>query len=431
MDVRHCFKALNKNSGSISTIISLRFKTLTTLLNGILVNYYRIALKTVFLSLRPTMRYLRWLLFPFSLLYGLVVIIRNWCYDAGLFKSERFDKPVISIGNLDVGGAGKSPMTEYLVRLLKNDYKLATLSRGYGRKTKGYLVAQLHGGVPGVPTVPYKKSGTGVSPTLAEEIGDEPAQFKNKFPDITIAVCERRAEGIKNLLPAHDLILLDDAYQHRAVEPGLSILLFDYNRVREPQILLPAGNLREPFSGRWRAQVIIVTKCPAILSTEEQTEIAHKIEPLPYQQLFFTSITYQQPHYLQGQPAEISIDKDTTIFLLTGIANARPLISYLKGFTSNIIHHNYPDHHLFTLKNIIKLAGEYAACNSQKKIIITTEKDAQRLEEFRLNTGELGVQDLPFYAIPIKVAFLNGSGQQFDQIVINYVREHTKDHSIH
>ncbi|MDF2431727.1 MAG: tetraacyldisaccharide 4-kinase [Mucilaginibacter sp.] len=380
------------------------------------------------------MKYLRWLLFPFSLLYGLAVIIRNWCYDAGLFKSERFDKPVIAIGNLDVGGAGKSPMTEYLVRLLKKDYKLATLSRGYGRNTKGYLVAQLYEGVPGVPgvpTVPYKKNGTGVSSSLAAEIGDEPAQFKNKFPDITVAVCEKRAEGIKNLLPDHDLILMDDAFQHRAVEPGLSILLFDYNRIREPHLLLPAGNLREPFSGRWRAQVIIVTKCPAVLSIEEQNEVANKIESLPYQQLFFTTIVYQQPHNLQGQPAAISIDKNTTVFLLTGIANASPLLGYLKGLTPHVIHHNYPDHHPFTLKNITKLAGEYAACASQKKIIITTEKDAQRLEEFRLDTGNTGIQDLPFYVTPIKVEFLNGTGQQFDQIVINYVREYTTNHSIY
>jgi tetraacyldisaccharide 4'-kinase len=368
------------------------------------------------------MKYLRWLLFPFSLIYGLVVIIRNWCYDAGAFTSHRFNKPVISVGNLEVGGAGKSPMTEYLVRLLKNDYKIATLSRGYGRKTKGYLVA----GEAGAPLAQF-----GVAAPPAVLIGDEPAQFKHKFPDVTVAVCEKRAEGIKKLLPDHDLILMDDAYQHRAVEPGLSILLFDYNRISQPHLLLPAGNLREPFSGRWRAQIIIVTKCPVPLGKDEQIELAQKIAPLPYQQLFFTSIAYQQLQSMEGQQANVLIDNDTTVFLLTGIANAGPLLNYLSGFTSHVIHHNYPDHHPFTLKNISKLAGEYFACSSQKKIIVTTEKDAQRLQEFRVNSEVPAIENIPFFVIPISVEFLNSSGRQFDQIIIDYVREHTTNHSVH
>ncbi len=354
------------------------------------------------------MKYLRWLLFPFSLLYGLVVIIRNWCYDSGLFKSHKFNKPIISIGNLDVGGAGKSPMTEYLIRLLKDEHKLATLSRGYGRETTGFLTATVT--------------------TTATETGDEPAQFKLKFPDITVAVCEKRVEGIKNLLPDHDLILMDDAYQHRAVEPGLSILLFDHNRLNEPHLLLPAGNMREPFSGRWRAQIIVVTKCPVQLTVDEQPALAQIIEPLPYQHLFFTAIAYQQLQDLEGRPADIVIDNDTTVFLLTGIANAQPLPGYLMGFTSHIIHHNYPDHHNFTLKNITKLAGEFTACPSQKKIIITTEKDAQRLEGSWLKTAN---GHLPVFVIPIRVEFLNGGGERFNQLIIDYVREHTTFHSIH
>ena len=307
-------------------------------------------------------------------------------------------------------------MTEYLIRLLKDDHKLATLSRGYGRKTRGYLVSSALGATPEAP---------------ADQIGDEPAQFRHKFPDITVAVCEKRADGIKSLLPEHDLILMDDAYQHRAVKPGLSILLFDYNRINEPHLLLPAGNLREPYSGRWRAQIIIVSKCPPNLSIDEQTALAHKIEPLPYQQLFFTAINYEHLMDLQGRQANISLDKDTTVFLLTGIANAGPLLKYLRGITPHIIHHNYPDHHPFTLKNISKLADEYTACQSQKKIIITTEKDAQRLDKSLLNAEAAEVKNLPFFVIPIKVEFLNGGRQQFDKIVIDYVRQHTTDHSIH
>ncbi|HEY4327908.1 MAG TPA: tetraacyldisaccharide 4'-kinase [Mucilaginibacter sp.] len=376
------------------------------------------------------MKYLRWLLLPFSLLYGLVVIIRNWCYDAGTFKSYKFNKPVISVGNLDVGGAGKSPITEYLIRLLKDNYKLATLSRGYGRKTKGYLVAELENQESRTKsqdspfTTHHSPLITHNSP-LANEIGDEPSQFKHKFPDITVAVCEKRVEGIKQLLPDHDLVILDDAYQHRAVEPGLSILLFDYNRINEPHFLLPAGNLREPFSGRWRAQIIVVTKCPPTLTADEQAIVAERIEPLPYQQLFFSSTVYQPLIDLDGRLANLAIDNNTTVFLLTGIANAKPLLQHLSKLTPHIIHHNYPDHHPFSLKNITKLADEFSASASQKKIIITTEKDAQRLDEFRLKL------QLPVFVIPIRVEFLNDSGQGFDQLITEYVRRHTTLHSIH
>ena len=384
------------------------------------------------------MKYLRWLLIPFSLLYGLVVIIRNWFYDAGFFKSDSFDKPVISIGNLDVGGAGKSPMTEYLVRLLKDDYKLATLSRGYGRKTRGYLVEESR--IKNQESrkekehTPFTAHHTPLNihhSPLSSQIGDEPAQFKHKFPDITVAVCEKRVDGLKQLLPEHDLVILDDAYQHRGVSPGLSVLLFDYNRLNEPHLLLPAGNLREPFSGRWRAQIIVITKCPESLTLAQKEKAYQKIAPLPYQQLFFSAIAYQPLQGLDGKPAGVTIDNDTTIFLLTGIANAKPLLNYLSGFTTRIIHHNYPDHHPFTLKNIAKLAAEFSACKTEKKLVITTEKDAQRLEESWFRSPLPGAESLPVFVVPIKVEFLDESGQQFDQLITNYVREHTTYNSIH
>jgi tetraacyldisaccharide 4'-kinase len=388
------------------------------------------------------MKHLRWLLFPFSLLYGLVIIIRNWCYDAGVFKSHKFNKPVISVGNLEVGGAGKSPMTEYLIHLLKDNYKIATLSRGYGRKTKGYLLAE------GEPRIKIQEPGKESQEpriknqdlplathhsllTLAEQVGDEPAQFRQKFPAITVAVCEDRVEGITNLLPEHDLILLDDAYQHRAVEPGLSILLFDYYRVNDPHLLLPAGNMREPFSGRRRAQINIVTKCPAQLKENEKAVLTKKIKPLAHQELFFTSIVYEDLQDLHGHPVQVTIDKDTTVFLLTGIANPQPMVQYLSAFTSKINHHNYPDHHPFNLKNITKLAESFSACASQKKIIITTEKDAQRLEESWFKTGGAAAEELPFLVLPIRVEFLNDSTGRFDQLVIEYVREHTAHHGLY
>jgi tetraacyldisaccharide 4'-kinase len=345
------------------------------------------------------LKYLRWLLLPFSWLYGSIILIRNWCYDAGIFKISSFDIPVISVGNLDVGGAGKSPMTEYLIRLLKGGHKLATLSRGYGRKTKGYLTA--------------------TATTTAIGVGDEPAQFKQKFPDITVAVCEKRADGISRLKTDHDLIVLDDAYQHRAVKPGLSILLFDYNRINEPHFMLPAGNLREPFGGRKRADILVVSKCPAGITEAERNRVKKRIHPLGHQSLFFTSINYGPLQNDEGKPSTAVLDVYTTVFLLTGIANPNPLLKHLQGQVKQVIHHNYGDHHQFSLKNITKLADEFKACTADKKLIITTEKDIQRLREHELLPL---VKQLHFLVIPIQVQFLAGGQTAFDNLIKNYVR---------
>jgi tetraacyldisaccharide 4'-kinase len=347
------------------------------------------------------MKFIRWLLIPFSLIYGLIVGIRNWCYNRGIFKINGFVIPVIAVGNLDVGGAGKSPMTEYLIRLLKANYKIATLSRGYGRATKGFLLASTE--------------------SKASDIGDEPAQFKHKFPDIDVAVCEKRVDGVDQLKDDHDVIILDDAYQHRALEPGMSILLFDYSRVNEPHFLLPAGNLRESFGGRKRADVIIISKCPASLTDLEQGRVIKRIKPYPHQSLFFTTINYPPAQTMDGSKVIDAVDNQTTVFLLTGIANPKSLISYLKKQTQLIVHHNYPDHHRFSLKNISKLANDFSACSSQKKVIITTEKDAQRLGEQDLLSM---VKKLPILVLPIGISFLNNGQQQFDELVQTYVRQY-------
>lgn len=352
------------------------------------------------------MKHPRRLLFPLSLLYGLVVVIRNWLYDAGVFKSRQFSIPIISVGNLEVGGAGKSPMTEYLIRLFKDDHKIATLSRGYGRKTKGFITAT----------------------AAAAEIGDEPAQFHHKFPDITVAVCENRVKGIDQLKHTHNLIIMDDAYQHRAVKPGFSVLLFGYNKIKGPHLLLPAGDLREPFSGRWRADVLIVSKCPRDMAVEEQARIAAELEPLPYQYLFFTAIAYQPLQDLSGKQSTATIGADTTVFLLTGIANPGPLLQHVQNYTQSIVHHKYPDHHRFSLKNISKLAEEFNASAAQKKLIVTTEKDAQRLLEHGLREA---IKNLPLLVMPITTEFLDVGGPQFDNLVKEYVREHSANHIIH
>ena len=347
------------------------------------------------------MKYLRWLLFPFSLVYALVVAIRNWCYDTGIFKSIEFKLPVIAIGNLDVGGAGKSPMTEYLIRLFKDSNNLAVLSRGYGRKTKGFVIAGTSSGV--------------------TEIGDEPAQFKSKFPNITVAVCENRVIGITLLKDNNSIILLDDAYQHRAVKPGYSILLLEYNKINEPRLLLPAGNMREAFSGLKRADTIIISKCPAELDDAEIARIKKRINPYPHQQIFYTAIEYLPLKKLNDANGQYAINENTTVFLLTGIANPVPLVTHLKTKTQHIIHHKYPDHHQFSLKNISKLAHGFLACASQNKLIITTEKDAQRLGEQELLPQ---VNKLPFLVLPIGICFLNNGQHQFDELINNYVKQY-------
>jgi tetraacyldisaccharide 4'-kinase len=351
------------------------------------------------------MKLFRILLLPFSWVYGLVVAIRNFIYDVGWKKQTSFDLPVIVVGNLDVGGSGKTPMTEYLIRLLKDKYKLATLSRGYGRKTSGYIEAGFN--------------------ASASQIGDEPAQFKQKFPEITVAVCESRVTGVSNLKKEHELVLLDDAFQHRALQPGFSLVLFEYSRVFKPHWLLPAGNLRESFNGRKRADMLVVSKCPPMLKADEQERILKRLKPYPHQQVFFTSIQYGPLEDLSGNREQELPDAETTVYLLTGIANPKPLWNEIAAWTSRIRHHNYPDHHQFSLKNITKLVSEFEGDKSLKKIIVTTEKDAQRLREQDMMKA---MEHLPLFVQPIAISFLNNSADQFDHLINNYARKYTTHH---
>ncbi|MGI4020149.1 MAG: tetraacyldisaccharide 4'-kinase [Janthinobacterium lividum] len=353
-------------------------------------------------------QFLRYLLLPISLIYGLIIIVRNYFYDTGLFKSQKFDLPVIVVGNLEVGGAGKSPMTEYLIQLLKPQHKIATLSRGYGRQTKGFFYAD--------------KNST------AETVGDEPAQFKQKFPDITVAVCESRVAGVEKLQPEHDLILLDDAFQHRALNPGFSILLFDYGKLNGPHLLLPAGNYREPFSGKKRADVIVISKCPSDLSVEKQQQIRSKMLLLPHQNLFFTSIIYQSFQSFFPSDDAVFINPKATLFLLTGIANPKPLLQHLRKQFAAVVQYKYPDHHQFTSKNISKLAADFKACTVENKLILTTEKDAQRLQEPALQKL---LADVPVLIAPIGIAFLSEAEPDFKQLIENYVRKYQKNNRIY
>lgn len=346
------------------------------------------------------MKLLRLILFPFSLLYGLGVMLRNLAYDSGILKSRKFDLPVISVGNLSAGGSGKSPMTEYLIRLLKGKYKIATLSRGYGRKTLGFLLVN--------------------ASASSSECGDEPLQFKRKFNDITVAVCEDRVEGISRLEKGHDLIILDDAFQHRAVRPGLSILLFEYSSFKEFQWLLPAGNLREPMSGINRAGIIVISKCPKILENTEQQDIIEKLDLSDQQSVFFSFLKYGDLKALNEdlplRPLN-SLNENSRIILLTGIANASPLLKELGGHGAQVIHHKYPDHHDFSGKNITKLVRSFNELAMGDNLIITTEKDAQRLS---LKSIKEQLSGLPVYYLPVEAEFHEPEKAQFNNLIEEY-----------
>lgn len=350
-------------------------------------------------------KYLRYLLFPFSIVYGIVVFVRNKLYDMGVFKATGFDIPMICVGNLVVGGSGKSPVTEYLVRLFP-DRKIAILSRGYGRKTKGFILADHQ--------------------ATAETIGDEPMQFYRKFPQVTVAVCEDRVIGATKLQKDHDLIILDDAYQHRAIRAGYYILLFEFEKLLNPQFLLPAGNLRESFSGYKRAQSILITKSPEIINSRETERCLGKFDDNWQKETLFSSLSYQDLVPLISGENRLcaSITENTNVFLLTGIANPKPLLQYLEQYSTKIRQYDYPDHYRFTPQDIQQLISDFKSEAAIEKIIITTEKDAQRLLDGTLKELLL---NLPIFYLPVKIGLSAKDKIIFDQKIIAYVSSHTRN----
>jgi tetraacyldisaccharide 4'-kinase len=350
-------------------------------------------------------RLIRFLLFPISILYGLGVALRNLFFDLGLFKSTKFNIPVIIIGNITLGGSGKSPMTEYLVKLLKNDYVTAVLSRGYGRKTTGFKLVE--------------------TDSTAAEVGDEPMQFKQHFPDLTVAVCEDRVAGMQKLAANHHIVVLDDAYQHRWLQASLSILLLEYSFLQKVDFLLPTGNLREPRSATKRADILVVTKAPQNISELEKTKFIKHIEPQPNQKVFFSYLQYGNLLNVADGSARFlnTLRIDTHVFLLTGIANASPLLAELERYTSQIIHHQYPDHYNFSTADIEKISQEYQDCEAADKLIITTEKDAQRLKN---STFDASLARTILYVLPVETAFAEDDKIKFDQVIVNHVREYSK-----
>lgn len=362
------------------------------------------------------MQVLRRLLLPFSLLYGAVIYVRNYLYDSGKMKSSTFSVPVISIGNITTGGTGKTPLVEYLIRLLKNDFRIATLSRGYGRKTKGYIQAQF--------------------PTDTTQIGDEPMQYLTKFKDVIVIVSEDRTEGIEKLIHRENppqVILMDDAYQHRKVVPGLSLLLLEYDTIFQNDFLLPAGNLREPKSSINRANIIVITKSPNILVPIERKRILETIKPGKDQIVFFSFVKYGEFNRIFAEQnmmqmgAGYYLEKRFTILLVTGIANPSGMIEYLRRHTDKLEILIFPDHHEFSTKDLNKIQQTFDNIVNPSKIIVTTEKDAMRLKNPDIKDIS---KKLPVFFLPIEVHF-HQEGEKFNNLILEYVRTNQANSRIH
>jgi len=330
-------------------------------------------------------KFLRIILFPVVPIYYLITWLRNWLYDKGIKSSKSYDIPVICVGNLSTGGTGKTPMIEYLIRLLKDKKSVATLSRGYKRITEGYEIAD--------------------QGATADTIGDEPYQFYRKFKDIKVAVDGNRQNGIAQLLKLEDkpeVILLDDAYQHRKVKAGFNILLTAYYNLYCNDIVLPTGNLREPKSGAKRADVIVVTKCPADISESEKSKISKDLKIKPNQKLVFSAINYAEK--VISSHSEIALQSLSEFTLVTGIANAKPLVEFLKNKGLKFDHLEFPDHYSFRINDIEELA--------KKELIITTEKDFVRL------TDNESLESKLFY-LPIEITI--DRKDVFDDAVKSFV----------
>lgn len=354
---------------------------------------------------------MRLLLLPFALLYQSISWIRNFLYDNGIFKSTEFGISVISIGNLTVGGTGKTPHTEFLLQNLHKDFNVAMLSRGYKRDSKGFLLADNN--------------------SSFTDIGDEPKQIKTKCPKIKVAVCNNRVEGVQKLLKLDeniDIIILDDAHQHRKINASINILLTDYSNLFINDKFLPYGRLRDNISQYERANIIIVTKCSSELKPIDRRIISKDINLLPYQKIYFSYIKYGKitPVFKYNKN---KINKETQILLITGIANSKPLVEYIENnISKNIIHLNFSDHFSFDKKSVDKINNGFMEIKSENKIIITTEKDAVRLRENTFLRDNVK-QHLNY--IPIEIDFLFEAKESFNNQIINYVKKNKANQRLH
>ncbi len=359
----------------------------------------------VFFSIKTTklLKSFRYLLFPFSLIYGAVILLRNYLFDKKILKSASFNFPLICVGNLAVGGTGKTPMTEYLIEIFQDKYETATLSRGYKRKTKGFAIAN--------------------AKTTALEIGDEPMQFHEKFPKITVAVGEERFEAIPQILherPQTEVIILDDAFQHRSVKAGLNILLTEYKNLYSRDFMMPAGDLRDVRFSAKRADIIVVTKCKSSINEEEKCAIKNELNVLPHQHLFFSEILYAPPYHIFNRTV-YKMSESSDLLLITGIANPKPMQTFLAEHVHSYDMLRYPDHHIFSSIDLKDILKHFDKIKSTDKIILTTEKDAVRLKKF-----EKELADFPIYALPIRINILFNEEESFTNKVLNFVEQFDK-----
>ena len=351
----------------------------------------------------------RWLR-PLSYIYGFCIGIRNQLFELNILKSRSFTTPVIAVGNITVGGTGKTPHVEYLVRLLQREAKVAVLSRGYKRKTRGYVLAD--------------------GDSTMRDIGDEPFQMKRKFPDIEVAVDANRCRGIEHIINDEatkdtDVIILDDAYQHRYVKPGLSILLVDYHRLIIYDELLPSGRLREPVDSKKRADIVIITKCPDTLNPIDYRVLTKAMKLYAYQSLYFTSLHYGQLYPLfDGSTTEIPAKQQADVLLLTGIASPKQLIDDIQPFVKSLTPMTFPDHHAFTRRDIEKLNAAFDAMPADSRLVVTTEKDAARLLQAE------GIDDnvkKRLFVLPVEVKFMLDDEEMFNDKIISYVRKNSRN----
>ncbi len=356
------------------------------------------------------------LLYPLALIWGMVTGIRNFLYNSGVLKSVEFHLPVICVGNITVGGTGKTPHTEYIADLLRNSFKVATLSRGYKRSSRGFRIAS--------------------ASTPVKEIGDEPMQIFRKLPDVLVTVDRNRVNGVNRILeesPDTEVIILDDAFQHRRITPGFSILLTDFDRLIVRDHMMPYGNLRESFGNMRRADIIIISKSPENISPIQRRIIVKEIDKSPYQNLYFTTMVYKNPLpvfeaiTLDAKIPDLSDPEKYGIILITGIANPQPFNEYLQKSCKEIIHLSFPDHYTFREKDLQKIASEYQNLKSTTKYIITTEKDAVRLREF---TNIAEPLKSAFFYIPIGIHFLNDDKNEFDNLIVDYVRKNKRNNRV-
>jgi tetraacyldisaccharide 4'-kinase len=353
----------------------------------------------------------RMILLPFSVLYGVITYIRNKFFDWGFLSADEYYLPVISIGNLSAGGTGKTPMVEYIIKLLKNDYTVATLSRGYKRTTSGFILAD--------------------DKSTASQIGDEPLQFKKKFSGIIVCVDEKRTRGIEELIRRFgnlDVIILDDAFQHRRVKPGLSILVTDYHNLYLRDTMLPSGTLREYRSGARRADIIVVTKTPRIFSPIERRSLIEQIEPLAFQKVYFSFIDHGQFTPIPGLDFAPSNQRYQMILLVAGIVNTYPLEDFLRRRCDQLEILNFGDHHQYTGEDVGKIRTVFTGLHSKNKMIVTTEKDVMRFLQPEILPQ---VKGLPMCYIPADIMFHKDDEEKFNRQIREYVRKAKRDRQVY